>query len=214
MPSDSLERLAAKRQKVVDQRLHQQTHNNATPTLNHSFHTKTEFQGTTNHTGKQNASPGGHSSLSAAHKLCSTSEAPVSESREHGPKGSERLPPQGDSDGTHQQLSTCQQRKKKSKKHKDKERERLKDNQGLTWLETSPDLKQKPETLESKAPSCTLCSFTDTRVWTNIIQVWVGFGHVGSAMYLIVYAASACNQGKHGARVGSGTKIRMPVMQG
>ncbi|XP_062244270.1 RNA polymerase II elongation factor ELL2-like [Platichthys flesus] len=149
VPSDSLERLAAKRQKLVDQRLHQQTHNNATPTLNHSFHTKTEFQGTTNLTGKQSASPGSHSSFSAAHKLCSTSDTPVSESREHGPKGSDHLPPQGDSDGTNQQLSTCQNRKKKSKKHKDKERERQKDNQGLNWSETSPDLKQKPETLEN-----------------------------------------------------------------
>ncbi|XP_019935867.1 RNA polymerase II elongation factor ELL2-like [Paralichthys olivaceus] len=158
-PSDSLERLNAKRQKLVDQRLHQQPavngplnnkrHEKASPTLNHSFHTKTEFQRTTNHTGKQNDSPGAHSNFSAPHKLCSTSDAPVSESREHGPKVSDHLPSQGDSDGTHQQLSNSQHRKKKSKKHKDKERERLKDNQGRICLETSPDLKQKPDKLEN-----------------------------------------------------------------
>lgn len=162
VPFDSLERLAVKRQKLVDQRLQQQStvngllknkgHDNATPTVNHSFHTKTEFRGTTNHSGNQNASPEGHDSFPVAHKLSGTSDTPVTGNREQEPKGSDHQPPQGHSDCAHQQLTISQHRKKKSKKHKDKQRERLKDNKGSDCLVTSPDLKHSPEKLESKAP--------------------------------------------------------------
>ncbi|XP_040895968.1 RNA polymerase II elongation factor ELL-like [Toxotes jaculatrix] len=160
VPFDSLERLAVKRQKLADQRLQQQPtvngllnnkggHDSATPALNPSFHTKTEFQRTTNHTGNQNGSPGDHNGLPLMHKLSSTSDAPVSESREQEPKVSSHQPPQADSDCTHQQVANSQHRKKKSKKHKDKERERLKDNQGSDWLESSLDLKQNPDKLDN-----------------------------------------------------------------
>ncbi|GLD58247.1 RNA polymerase II elongation factor ELL-like protein [Lates japonicus] len=159
VPSDSLERLAVKRQKLVDQRLQQQPtvngllnnrggHDNAAHTPNPSFHTKTEFQRTTSHTGNQNGSPGGHNGLPLMH-LSSTSDTPVSESRVQEPKVSSHQPPQGDSDCAHQQLANSQHRKKKSKKHKDRERERLKDNQATDWLETSPDLKQNPDKLDN-----------------------------------------------------------------
>lgn len=162
MPSDSLERFAAvKRQKLVDQLQQQPTvngllnnkggHDNANPALNPSFHTKTEFQRTTNHTSNQSDSLGGSNSFPLLPKHSSTSNTPVSESREQEPKGSSHQPLQGDSDCAHQQLANSQHKKKKSKKHKDKERERLKDNQGSKWLETSPDLKQKPDKLDSKA---------------------------------------------------------------
>ncbi|KAF0043408.1 hypothetical protein F2P81_004745 [Scophthalmus maximus] len=159
VPFDSLERLAVKRQKLVDQRLQQQStvngllknkgHDNATPTVNHSFHTKTEFRGTTNHSGNQNASPEGHDSFPVAHKLSGTSDTPVTGNREQEPKGSDHQPPQGHSDCAHQQLTISQHRKKKSKKHKDKQRERLKDNKGSDCLVTSPDLKHSPEKLEN-----------------------------------------------------------------
>ncbi|KAG7222408.1 hypothetical protein INR49_016267 [Caranx melampygus] len=157
VPSDSLERLAVKRQKLADQLQQQPTvngllnnkggHDNANPTLNPSFHTKTEFQRTTNHTSNQNDSSGG--SFPVLPKHSSTSNTPVSESREQEPKVSSHQPLQGDSDCVHQQLANSQHKKKKSKKHKDKERERLKDNQGSNWLETSPDLKQKPDKLDN-----------------------------------------------------------------
>lgn len=161
VPFDSLERLAVKRQRLADQRLQQQPtanglsnnkgHNVATPTLNPSFHTKTEFQRTSSHTGNQNGLPGGHSGFPLMHKLSNASDAPVSESREQEPKvSSHQPPPPGDSDCAHQQLASSQHKKKKSKKHKDKERERLKDNKGSEWIETSPDLKQNPDKLDSK----------------------------------------------------------------
>lgn len=158
MPFDSLESLAVKRQRLTEQRLQQQPsvngllnnqggHDGADPTLNPSFHTKTEFQRTSN----QNDSAGGHSGFPLMHKLSSTPDTPVPESRDKEPTVSSHQPPQGDSDCTHQQLTNSQHKKKKSKKHKDKERERLKDNQGSNWLETSPDLKQHPDKLDSKA---------------------------------------------------------------
>uniref|UniRef100_UPI0037E715BD RNA polymerase II elongation factor ELL2-like n=1 Tax=Semicossyphus pulcher TaxID=241346 RepID=UPI0037E715BD len=159
VPFDSLERLAVKRQKLVDQSLHQQPpvneplthkgHNNATPTLNPSFHTKTEFQRTSSHTDIQNGLPGGHSGFPLMHKLSSTCDAPVSKSREQEPKVSSHQPPQGDSDCARQQLASSQHKKKKSKKHKDKERERLKDTKGSEWIETSPDLKKSLDKLDN-----------------------------------------------------------------
>ncbi|XP_059214086.1 RNA polymerase II elongation factor ELL2-like [Centropristis striata] len=159
VPFDSLERLAVKRQKLADQRLQQQptvngllnnkVHDSAAPTLNLNFHTKTEFQRTSNHSGNQNGLPGGHSGFPLMHKLSSTSDTPVSESREQEPKVSSCQPPQVDSDCTHQQLTNSQHKKKKSKKHKDKEREWLKDSKGSEWLETSPDLKQNMDKLDN-----------------------------------------------------------------
>lgn len=160
MPFDSLDRLAVKRQRLADQRSQQQPaanglsnnkgHDVAAPSLNPSFHTKTEFQRTSNHTGNPAGLPGGHSGFPLMHKPSRTSSTPVSESREQEPKVSSYQPPQGDSDCAHQQPANSQHRKKKSKKHKDKERERLKDNKGSEWLETSPDLKQKADKLDSK----------------------------------------------------------------
>lgn len=159
-PFDSLERLAVKRQKLVDQRLQQQPtvngllnsnrHDTAAPPLIPSFHTKTEFQRTSNLTGNHSGLPVGQNGFPLMHKLSSTSETHVSESREQETKFSKHQPPQSDSDCAHQQLTSSQHRKKKSKKHKDKERERLKDNKGSKWLETTPDLKQKPTKLDSK----------------------------------------------------------------
>lgn len=156
VPFDSLERLAVKRQKPTDQRLQQQPtvnrllnnkgHDIVAPTLNPSFHTKTEFQRTSN----QNGLPEGNNGFPLIHKLSMASDAPVTESREQEPKVSSHQPPQGDSDCAHQQLANSQHRKKKSKKHKDKDRERLKDNMGSECLETSSDLKQKPDKLDSK----------------------------------------------------------------
>ncbi|XP_035508192.1 RNA polymerase II elongation factor ELL-like [Morone saxatilis] len=153
VPFDSPERLAVKRQRLADQRLQQQPtvngllnnkgHNIATPTLNPSFHTKTEFQRTSNHTGNQNGLPGGHNGVPLMH---STSDTPVGEQE---PKISSHQPPQVNSNCAHQQLANSQHRKKKSKKHKDKERERLKDNKGSEWLETSPDIKQNPDKLDN-----------------------------------------------------------------
>ncbi|KAM7423814.1 hypothetical protein PAMA_000261 [Pampus argenteus] len=159
VPFDSLERITVKRQRLTDQRLQEQPavngllnnkegHDNVTPTLNPGFHTKTEFQRTSNHTGNQNGLPGGHNGFPLMHKLSNTSDTPVSETREQEPKVSSHQPPQGESDYAHQQLANSQHRKKKSKKHKDKERERLKDNQGSEWLETSPDLKQNMDKLD------------------------------------------------------------------
>lgn len=155
VPFDSLERLAVKRQKPTDQRLQQQPtvnrllnnkgHDIVAPTLNPSFHTKTEFQRTSN----QNGLPEGNNGFPLIHKLSMTSDAPVTESREQEPKVSSHQPPQGDSDCAHQQLANSQHRKKKSKKHKDKDRERLKDNMGSECLETSSDLKQKPDKLDN-----------------------------------------------------------------
>lgn len=123
-------------------------HNVATPTLNPNFHTKTEFQMTSTYPGNQNGLPGGHNGFPLMHKLSSTSDTPVSESRDQERKVSSHQPLQGDR--AHQQLASSQHRKKKSKKHKDKERERLKDNKASEWLEKSPDLKQKPDKLDSK----------------------------------------------------------------
>ncbi|XP_037613670.1 RNA polymerase II elongation factor ELL-like [Sebastes umbrosus] len=158
VPCDSLERLAIKRQRLADQRLQQQPAVNgllnnkgpdiAAPTLNPSFHTKTEFQRTSDHF-NQNGLPGGHNGFPLMHKLSNASDTPVSESREQEPKISSHPPPQGDCDYAQQQLANSQHRKKKSKKHKDKERERLKDNKASEWLETSPDLKQKPDKLDN-----------------------------------------------------------------
>lgn len=161
VPFDSQERLAVKRQRLVDQRLQQQPtvnrllnnnrHDVAAPTVIPSFHSKTEFQQTSNLTGNQNGLPGGQNGFPLMHKLSSTSDMSVSESRGQETKVSNHQPPQSVTDCAHQQLATSQHRKKKSKKHKDKERERLKDNRGGEWLETSPDLKQKSNKLDSKA---------------------------------------------------------------
>ncbi|XP_041847791.1 RNA polymerase II elongation factor ELL2-like [Melanotaenia boesemani] len=158
MPSDSQESLAVKRQKPTDQRLQQQSsvnglfinkeaHDNATLTLNPSFHSKTESQRTSSHTENQNGLHGGHHSFSLMHKLYSHLEGPVSETREREPKITGLQPPQHDS--PQQQLTNSQHRKKKSKKHKDKDRERLKDDKGAEWLKFSPDLKQNPDKLDN-----------------------------------------------------------------
>ncbi|KAL3992768.1 CD22 antigen [Sarotherodon galilaeus] len=160
VPFDSQERLAAKRQKLTDQRLQQQPavngllnnkggHDDATPTLNPSFHTKTEFQRTDNHTDSQNGLPGSHNSFPLMHKLSSTSDTPVSETREQEPKVSSLQPTQRDSNCAQPQLANSQHRKKKSKKHKDKEREKLKDDHRTDWLKTNNELKKNPDKLDN-----------------------------------------------------------------
>ncbi|XP_068174256.1 RNA polymerase II elongation factor ELL2-like [Antennarius striatus] len=159
-PFESLERLAAKTQKLVEQRFQQEPTVNelfnnkgrdvTTPTLNSRFHTKTkELQQTHGHTGNQTGLPGNHKGFPLMHNLCSTSDIPGSESREQEPKNSSHQPAQGGSECAHQRLTNSQHRKKKSKKHKNKERERLKDNKDDEWLETSPDLKQKQDKLDN-----------------------------------------------------------------
>ncbi|XP_070686118.1 RNA polymerase II elongation factor ELL-like [Pempheris klunzingeri] len=157
---DSPERLAVKRLRPADQRLpgqptvngllNNKRHNITThSTLKPSFHTKTEFQRTSNQTGNQNDLPGDHNGFPFMLKLCSTSDTSVSEGREQKPKVSSHQPPQDDSDCAHQQLANCQRKKKKSKKHKDKEWERVKDSKGSEWIETSPDFKQNPDELDN-----------------------------------------------------------------
>lgn len=158
VPFDSPERFAAKRQRPAEHReqrqqqpaanglLNNRGHSVTTPSLNPSFHTKTEFQRTTDH-------PEGHSGFPLMHKQSGSSDAPASsESREQqSPKVNSGLQPQqAVPERAHQQLGSGQHRKKKSKKHKDKERERLKDSKAGEWFETSPDLKQKPNKLDSK----------------------------------------------------------------
>lgn len=76
------------------------------------------------------------------HKLSSTSDTPVSETREQEPKVSSLQPTQRDS---------SQHRKKKSKKHKDKEREKFKDDHRTDWLKTNNELEKNPDKLDSKA---------------------------------------------------------------
>lgn len=162
VPSDSQERQALKRQRLGDQRLQQQPtvngllnhngHDTAAPALHLGFHSKTDFQQTSTPTGNQNGLPEGQNGFPLMHKLSSGSEARGTENTEQETKASDHQPPpQSDSDCAHQQLTSSQHRKKKSKKHKDKERERLKDK-GSVWCETSPDLKRKPDKLDSKAP--------------------------------------------------------------
>lgn len=115
-----------------------------------SFHTKTEFQRTCNLTGNKNGSPEPLNSIPHMQKMSSASDTVVFETLKQEPKVSGTQWTQGGSDCTKEQLTNNQHKKKKSKKHKDKERERLKDNQGSEWLETSPDLKQNVDKLDSK----------------------------------------------------------------
>ncbi|CAN9506726.1 unnamed protein product [Ophioblennius macclurei] len=160
VPSDSLERLAFKRQKITDQRLQQQPagiglsgnkggHPIATSALNPTLHTKTEFQRTSNHPEDQHSLLEGRNVFSPLHKPSSGSGRPAPESREQEPKANNLQPAQRDADCAQEQLANGQHRKKKSKKHKDKERERLKDDLDSEWIKTSPDLKQKPDKLDN-----------------------------------------------------------------
>lgn len=224
VPFDSLESLAVKRQRFTDQRLQQQPAvngllnnkggHNTTVSLNPSFHTKTEFQRTSNHAGDLNDSPGSLSGFPLMHKLSSTSDTPVSKSSEKEPKVSlGHSPPKGDF--SRQQLASSQHRKKKSKKHKEKEREKFKDNQGSDWVETSPDLKQNPDKLDSKAPftidwlsvvanySCGGCRsrvlivlyfFLYSRLLTHILSRWPSVSQPAGAFiqyYLITMSVFA-----------------------
>lgn len=156
MPSDPSDNQAQKKQKLLDQRLHSQSQlpingllnskggRDIPPPLNPSLHTKTEFQRTSNQVSEsQNGFP-------PMHKLKSPSDIHLLERAEQGPKPTSQEPPRNDSDCTHQEVASSQHRKKKSKKHKEKEKERLKDSQSSEWLETSPDLNQNPDKLNSK----------------------------------------------------------------
>lgn len=146
MPLDSVEGVAAKRQRLADQRLHEQPalnglNHTAAHTHHPSYHSKTDFQQTSGHTANQNGSPGGPAGFPLMHR--------PSECREHETKESSRQPRQGDCD---QQLALSQHRKKKSKKHKDKERERSKDKRASEWSQMSPELKHKQHKLDGEAP--------------------------------------------------------------
>ncbi|XP_029000992.1 RNA polymerase II elongation factor ELL-like [Betta splendens] len=153
VPFDSVESLAAKRQRLTEQRFHQQPaahvpltskggHDCAAAALSPSFHTKTDFQ----RTSSQSDSAGGHRPFGATHKLPCTPDAPVSASREEPTVEALQAPPAAAAAAAaHPQLASSQHRKKRSKKHKDKERERLKDG----WLDSSPRLKQSPDKLDN-----------------------------------------------------------------
>lgn len=83
------------------------------------------------------------------HKLSSTSDTAVSETREQEPKVSSLRPTQRDSNCAQPQLANSQHRKKKSKKHKDKEREKLKDDHRTDWLKTNNELEKNPDKLDN-----------------------------------------------------------------
>uniref|UniRef100_A0A3B3TGW7 Mediator of RNA polymerase II transcription subunit 19 n=2 Tax=Poecilia latipinna TaxID=48699 RepID=A0A3B3TGW7_9TELE len=156
VPLDSQERLAAKRQKLTDQRLHQSAakgltntkgaHDNATVTFDPSLLSVAEPQ-------RIGGIPGDPSSLTVAQSGFPFEHGPadghISEKREQDANINKLKTSQGDSDCTQQQLHNSQHRKKKSKKHKEKERERLKSDKGAEWLQSSPDLKQNTEKLDN-----------------------------------------------------------------
>ncbi|KAM4744823.1 RNA polymerase II elongation factor ELL-like [Anableps anableps] len=157
VPLESQERLAAKRQKITDQRLQHQsaakglinikgTHDNGAVTFDPSLISSTEPQRTS-------GIPGDHCGLTVTHGDFpfehSMSDGHISEKREQDPKVNRLKTQQGDSDCTQQQLNNNQHKKKKSKKHKEKERERLKSDKGAAWLQSSPDLKQNPDKLDN-----------------------------------------------------------------
>ncbi|XP_028298805.1 RNA polymerase II elongation factor ELL2-like [Gouania willdenowi] len=157
VPSESLESLATKRQKVTDQRLQQPPavnglfhnkggHNVASPSLNSSVQTKTEFQRTTNQADGHSGLPLAHGGFSTVHKGFGNLDRTVSETREA--KVSSLQPPQPSSDCTEENLTNSQHRKKRTKRHKDKERERLKDASSREWMKASPDLKHNPDKLD------------------------------------------------------------------
>lgn len=159
-PLDSQERLAAKRQKLTDQRQQHQSAANglvnncrvrdtAAVTFDPSHNTCTEPQRT-------GGIPGAHCGLNVAHGdfpfLHSTPVGHISETQEQDPTVNKLQTPQSDSNCTQQQLNNNQHRKKKSKKHKEKEQDRFKSDKEAEWLQSSPDLKQNPDKLDSKPP--------------------------------------------------------------
>uniref|UniRef100_A0A147AXX2 RNA polymerase II elongation factor ELL n=1 Tax=Fundulus heteroclitus TaxID=8078 RepID=A0A147AXX2_FUNHE len=159
VPLDSRERLAAKRQKLTDQRLQLQSPakgpvnikgapDNATVTFDPSLSSITEPQRTSGIAGDQRGLDVAHGGFPFVHN---SSAGHVSEARGQDAKTNTLKTPQGNSTqhGTQQQLNSNQHRKKKSKKHKEKERERLKDDKGAEWLKSSPDLKQNPDYLDN-----------------------------------------------------------------
>lgn len=139
MASESLERLAVKRQRLDEKRSQQQlgenellshnSHNATSPSVNPSSPSKTEFQQADARIGIHNA-PNGFS---------------------EGRKQETKVEPQSDPNCPQKPLISILCKKKKSKKHKDKERDRLTHDQGNSdgWLETSK-LKQKPSKTDSK----------------------------------------------------------------
>ncbi|XP_077375944.1 RNA polymerase II elongation factor ELL2-like [Festucalex cinctus] len=166
VPADSLQALAAKRQRQSDHRTQQQPdmnrllNNKGAPVTAHlSFHTKPDFQGTNNTTGSygdhQHGSP-------LAPKMSSTSE--VSENDKNRTKAISHEPPPAESE------CAQQQRKKKSKKHKEKERERLKDHQDKTWSEDSPDLKHGKQ---DKLGNCDITNDMDLVVKPDYVCTYV-----------------------------------------
>ncbi|XP_015251893.1 PREDICTED: RNA polymerase II elongation factor ELL-like [Cyprinodon variegatus] len=152
VPLDSRDRLAAKRQKLSDQRSQPQSnikgivnikeaHDNAAVTFDPNLNSSAESQRTGGLTGDQRGLNAAHCDFPFVHTM---SDGHISESKDQDPRVSRLQAPQANSDGTQQQQNSSQLRKKKSKKHKDKERERLKDDKAPEWLQPSPDLKQNP----------------------------------------------------------------------
>ncbi|MGH0163352.1 UNVERIFIED_CONTAM: hypothetical protein FKN15_075423 [Acipenser sinensis] len=146
------ESLANKKQKVLDQNLHQQPIPNGlrmppaahstTATVNSSLHVRTEFQRTSNVSESQNGFLPQHS----------YSDSSVT--NKQGQEFRDLKPAQLNSLRTEYSLKEDEQlsgsqHKKKSKKHKEKERERLKEEGGENaWPERSPDLKHNHENLK------------------------------------------------------------------
>ncbi|XP_058855106.1 RNA polymerase II elongation factor ELL-like isoform X1 [Acipenser ruthenus] len=163
VPSEPSESLANKKQKVLDQNLHQQPIPNGlrtppaahstTATVNSSLHVRTEFQRTSNVSESQNGFLPQHS-----YGDSSVTNKPGQEFRDLKPAQLNSLRTEY-SLKEDEQLSGSQHKKKKSKKHKEKERERLKEEGGENaWPERSPDLKHNQENLKE----CTNTPITPT----------------------------------------------------
>ncbi|XP_017274274.1 RNA polymerase II elongation factor ELL2 [Kryptolebias marmoratus] len=154
MPFDSQDRLAVKRQKLMDLRSQHQpvekglvngkgAQNSATPTPGPGFQSNPEPERTHERTDPRCGPPASHGAFPLLHQLHSLPDGPVPERREPESKTNDPQPPPCDSERAQQHLANSQHRKKKSKRHK--ERERLKDDKDTEWLKSSPDLKQNPD---------------------------------------------------------------------
>ncbi|XP_072321918.1 RNA polymerase II elongation factor ELL2-like [Eucyclogobius newberryi] len=143
----SQEKILAKRQKLLTKSLPQGpvSEDLNTPSLIPSFHTKTEFQRTCNLTSNYNNSLESSNSIPLMHKV---PDAVVSDTVKQDSIISSSPWTKAHSECTKEQFANHQHKKKKSKKHKDRERERIKDNQAK-WMETSPDLKQHMDKLDT-----------------------------------------------------------------
>ncbi|KAK7152208.1 hypothetical protein R3I94_008509 [Phoxinus phoxinus] len=143
VPSDHLESLTPKKQRLLDQNMPLQSPSNGH--LSSSMGRSSSAHGNTSllrGTSTAQQSPDG---LYQRHKLSESNSLPKPEQPEpaHQPPSSPKHTRTEPEIRTDQQLANGQHKKKKSKKHKEKERERLKP----AWAETSPDLKQNQENI-------------------------------------------------------------------